>query len=364
MSLPLIDDFHTLVLEDRPLIDTRAPVEFAKGSFPGAVNLPLMNDAEREQVGTVYKHQGHDAAVALGHELVSADIKAERVQAWVDFVTEHPDAYLFCWRGGQRSQIAQAWLHEAGITLPRLQGGYKAFRNYLMSESLRLAEAKEILILGGRTGSGKTLLLPKLPQSIDLEGLANHRGSSFGRFATPQPTQIGFENALAYAQIHHDHLKHTRLIIEDESRNIGRCYIPDGVFDLFQRGKVVLLEASLEERIEITYDEYVLAAQRDYARHHAAGMTPHNWIDVMQHNFVRIRKRLGDENFRHLTQLLNQAWEHQLRTDDPGEHRRWIRELLERYYDPMYDYQIERKQDRIVFRGNAQAVVDYLRERK
>jgi tRNA 2-selenouridine synthase len=358
--LPLFDDHRSLVVENHPLIDTRAPVEFAKGSFPGAINLPLMNDAERKQVGTVYKHKGHDAAIALGHELVSGDIKAERIQAWVDFVTEHPKAYLFCWRGGQRSQIVQEWLHAAGITIPRLRGGYKTFRTYLMEESIRLAEAKEILVLGGRTGSGKTLLLPHLKEAIDLEGLANHRGSSFGRFATPQPTQIGFENALSYAQIRHDAVGYRRLIIEDESRNIGRCYIPDEVFARFQQGRVILLEASLDERIEITYDEYVLAAQADYARHHARGTAPYSWIEVMRHNFTRIRKRLGDENYRRLSSLLDDAWEHQQRTGNPTEHRIWIRELLERYYDPMYDYQIEHKKERIAFRGERDAVLEYL----
>jgi tRNA 2-selenouridine synthase len=358
----LIDDFRSVVLQDRPPIDTRAPVEFAKGSFPGAVNLPLMNDTEREQVGTAYKRKGHDAAVALGHALVSGAIREARVRAWVDFVTAHPEAYLFCWRGGQRSQIVQAWLHEAGYTVPRLQGGFKAFRAYLMAESIRLARAKEILVIGGRTGSGKTLLLPSLEEAIDLEGLANHRGSSFGRYATPQPPQIGFESALSYALIRHDAAGHRRLIIEDESRNIGRCYIPDEVFAHFQQGGVILLEASLEERITITYDEYILAAQADYARHHAAGDNPYTWIEVMRHNFARIRKRLGDENYRRILGLLEAAWAHQERTGDPTEHRIWIGELLERYYDPMYDYQIERKQERIVFRGDAAAVRDYLRE--
>jgi len=360
LSLPLIDDFHSIVTQSRPLIDTRAPVEYAKGSFPGAVNLPLMDDREREQVGTIYKKQGNEAAVSLGHQLVSGAVKEGRVQAWVDFIQAHPDAYLFCWRGGQRSQIAQQWIEEAGLTIPRLRGGYKAFRNYLIEESLRLAQAKEIVIISGRTGSGKTLLLEKLEGAIDLEGLAHHRGSSFGRYATPQPTQIGFENALAYAQIQHDTVGHHRLIIEDESRNVGQCYIPHDVFDTFQRGKVILLEASLEERIDITYNEYILAAQADYDHHHAEGATPYTWIEVMRHNFDRIRKRLGHENHQRLITHLNNAWEHQQHTGDPAEHRHWIRELLERYYDPMYDYQIERKGDRIVFRGDSEAIIAYL----
>ena len=360
VALPLIDDFRTIVTESRPLIDTRAPVEFARGSFPGAVNLPLMNDAEREKVGTMYKQQGNAAAMALGYELVSGAIKEERVQAWIDFLKARPDACLFCWRGGQRSQIAQEWLHEAGVTVPRLRGGYKAFRHYLIDASLQLAQSKEVLILGGRTGSGKTLLLENIEWAIDLEGLANHRGSSFGRFATPQPTQISFENALAYAQIHHDAAGYDRLVIEDESRNIGQCYIPYDVFGAFQQGRVILLETPLEKRIEITYDEYVIRAQADYARYYAEGIAPYTWIEVMQHNLNRIRKRLGSETHHRLSNRLQIAWEHQQRTGDPSEHRIWIRELLERYYDPMYDYQIERKRDRIVFAGDAQAVLEYL----
>ena len=361
MPLPLIDGFRSIVTQSRPLIDTRAPVEFTKGSFPDAVNLPLMNNKEREEVGITYKKQGNEAAVSLGHQLISGAIREARVQAWIDFIRTHPDAYLFCWRGGQRSQIAQQWIKEEGITIPRLRGGYKAFRNYLIGESIRLAKAKEIIIIGGRTGSGKTLLLEKLEGVIDLEGLAHHRGSSFGRHATPQPTQIGFENALAYAQIQHDAAGHHQLIIEDESRNVGQCYIPHDVFDTFQQGKVILLEASLEKRIEITYNEYILTAQADYEHHHAKGTTPYTWIEVMRHNFDRIRKRLGYENHQRLLIHLNSAWEHQEHTGDPTEHRRWIRELLEHYYDPMYDYQIERKRDRIVFRGDEEAVIEYLR---
>jgi tRNA 2-selenouridine synthase len=358
--LPLIDDFRAVVTQNRSLIDTRAPVEFAKGTFPNTVNLPLMSDAERELIGTTYKQKGNKAAVELGYQLVAGKIKDQRVQAWVDFVQEHPDAYLFCWRGGQRSQISQQWLQGAGITVPRLKGGYKAFRNYLMEESIRLAKSKEIVIIGGRTGSGKTLLLNRLSGTIDLEGIANHRGSSFGRFATPQPTQIDFENALSYAQIQHDEAGHKNLIIEDESRNIGRCYIPHDVFEAFQQGRVILLEATLPERIDITYDEYIIASQADYGLHYTRGSTPYSWIEVMQHNFDRIRKRLGDENYRQLSDMLQTAWAHQVRTGDPTEHKAWIRELLERYYDPMYDYQIASKNNRVVFRGKADEIIEFL----
>ncbi len=358
--LPLIYDFRSIVLESRHLIDTRAPVEFAKGSFPHTVNLPLMSDKERELVGTTYKQKGSEAALALGHELVNGEVKESRVRAWLEFIEAHPDTYIFCWRGGERSQIAQEWIHDAGITVPRLKGGYKAFRNYLIEQSIELARSKDIYVIGGRTGSGKTILLDRIGESIDLEGLANHRGSSFGRYATPQPTQIDFENLLAYAQIQHDRAGHERLFIEDESRNIGKCYIPHEVFESFQQGKVILLEATLQERIDITYDEYIIASQTDYEKNMASGDTPFPWIEVMEHNFSRIRKRLGDENYRRFVDMLHRAWEHQQRTDDPSRHKEWIEELLGRYYDPMYDYQIERKNERIVFRGTADEILDYI----
>ena len=359
--LPHIEDFRSIVVENRPLIDTRAPVEFAKGAFPNAVNLPLMNDEERERVGTVYKKKGHDAAVALGHELVGGKIRKVRIRAWLDFLEKHPDAYIYCWRGGQRSQIVQQWIHEiSGKAVPRLKGGYKAFRHYLMEESLRLAREKKVLILGGRTGSGKTLLIEKIPEAIDLEGIAHHRGSAFGRYAHSQPSQIDFENALAYAQIRHDAAQHPFLLIEDESRNIGQRYIPTEVFQAFQRGKVLLLETPLEERIEISYQDYILFAQREYDEAYARGETPYDWYETMRHNFRRIRKRLGNERYERFTALLDSAWKEQQRSGTTEQHKEWIRALLEEYYDPMYDYQIEKKKDRIVFQGNANEILEFL----
>ena len=359
-SLPLIDDFRSVVTQRRPLIDLRAPVEFARGSFPGAVNLPLLSDEEREAVGTTYKREGNRAAVALGHRLVSGAVKAERMRAWIDYIQTRPETVIFCWRGGQRSQIVQEWLAEQGVTVPRLRGGYKAFRRFLMEESLRLGKEKEILVIGGRTGSGKTLLLNELPDAIDLEGIARHRGSAFGRYARPQPPQIAFENALAAAQILHDDAGHRRLIIEDESRNIGQRYIPHELFAEFQKGGVILLEVPLQERIEITYADYILYAQKEYDEAHARGEAPYNWIETMRHNFRRIRKRLGDERYTRFLAMLESAWEYQQRSGDPARHKEWIEALLIEYYDPMYDWQIENKRERIVFRGTKEEVLSYL----
>ena len=160
LELPLTEDFRRIVLENRPLIDVRAPVEFNKGAFPTAVNLPLMTDEERHLIGIRYKEKGNASAVQLGKELVGP-VKQERVDAWKTFIKAHPNAYLYCFRGGQRSQISQAWVQEAGIIIPRLKGGYKAFRSFLMAESERIAREANTLIVGGRTGSGKTRLIHK-----------------------------------------------------------------------------------------------------------------------------------------------------------------------------------------------------------
>jgi len=358
LDLPLTEDFRRIVLEQKELIDVRAPVEFSKGAFPGAVNMPLMNDEERHLIGIRYKEQGNASAVALGKELVGP-LKQERVKVWIDFIKNHPDTCLYCFRGGQRSQISQAWMQEAGMRIPRLKGGYKAFRQFLMQESERISAQSNILIIGGRTGSGKTALLHRLQNSIDLEGLANHRGSSFGRFTTPQPSQIDFENALAYAFIRHESKKYQALAIEDESHNIGRVYIPKPVFDNFKKGKRIILDTSIEERVEITFDEYVTQALQHYEAKYGPSGTQH-WFSDANAGLDRIKKRLGNERYRKIKTAFSEAFFLQKHTEEVIQHKAWIEILLREYYDPMYDYQIEKSKIPIVFRGNAAEILAYM----
>ncbi len=359
MPLPLVDDFRAIVLENRPLIDVRAPVEFEKGAFANAVNFPLLNDEERRLVGIRYKASGNDAAVALGEELISGSIKTERVAAWKAFVKAHPDAYLYCFRGGQRSKISQTWLAEAGVSIPRLKGGYKAFRNFLMRESERISSISQTMIIGGRTGSGKTLLLQHLKNAIDLEGIAKHRGSSFGRLIIPQPAQIDFEDQLAYDLIRHEAAGHSRLIIEHESHNIGRIYIPQPLFDNLQSGELVILETSLEERIEITFDEYIAAALSNY--HNAFGDAgEQQWFDDLNSGLDRISKRLGSERYLQIKTLLANSYTEQKNSGDVKAHKVWIEILLNDYYDPMYDYQLKKSPIPVIFRGNAEAVRSFI----
>ena len=157
------ENFHRLVVDNVSLIDVRAPVEFADGAFPSAVNLPIMNDEERHQVGICYKEQGQAAAIARGHKLVCGPIKEARIAAWKSFVEKNPNALIYCFRGGMRSQLAQEWAEQAvEREIPRLEGGYKAFRNYLLDELEQENYPYTALRLGGYTGSGKTILLKKI----------------------------------------------------------------------------------------------------------------------------------------------------------------------------------------------------------
>ena len=129
---PDTDDYRALFLSPVPMMDMRAPAEFVRGAFPSALSLPLMSDEERAQVGICYKRQGQAAAIELGHQLVSGELKARRLAQWAAFARQHPQGYLYCFRGGLRSHTAQRWLREARIDDPLITGGYKAMRRFLL----------------------------------------------------------------------------------------------------------------------------------------------------------------------------------------------------------------------------------------
>jgi len=359
LNLPLTEAFRNIVLEERPLIDVRAPIEFKKGAFPHTINLPLMTDEERRLVGIRYKKSGNASAVELGKELVGP-VKSERTKEWVNFIKEHPNAYLYCFRGGQRSQISQAWLKEAGIIIPRLKGGYKAFRNFLMQESERISAKAQTLILAGRTGSGKTILINALKNSIDLEGLANHRGSSFGGYTTAQPSQIDFENNLAYELIKYEANRYKYLVIEDESHNIGRIYIPKTIFENLKKGKLVILNTPMAKRVEIIFNEYVTYAIKNYILQYGNdGITV--WFNDTSSALDRIKKRIGYERYNKIKTYFFESYLVQKESGKTTQHKKWIEMLLKDYYDPMYDYQIKNSKTPIAFEGNYEEVLEYLK---
>lgn len=361
-ELPQTDDFKSIILQDIPLIDVRAPVEFAQGAFANAVNLPLMDDDERHKVGLCYKQYGNETAVKLGHRLVSGAVREARIQAWLDFIAAHPNAQLYCFRGGQRSKIAQQWLLDRQVPIVRLKGGYKALRRYLIDFLAKLpAQFQQAgvtpFVIAGRTGAGKTQLLAQLPHALDLEGLANHRGSAFGRHATPQPTQINFENNLAASLLRFSESGQRQLVLEDEGRHIGSVNLPGALFDYLKSGEQIILETPLEARVAITLQEYVVEAQQEYA-------TLQAWQTFITDALTRIHSRLGGERYQRVLRQFEDAVQRQQHEGTTQYHHDWIRTLLSEYYDPMYDYQIQKKARKIAFSGEASAVLAYLQSRQ
>jgi tRNA 2-selenouridine synthase len=357
--------FEELFLRDSPLIDTRAPIEFERGSFPGAVNIPLMTDVERDQVGIRYKEQGEHAAVALGHELVSGHVKEDRITTWIEQVKRNENAALFCFRGGLRSQTVQAWLASEGYHLPVVDGGYKALRTYLLNSLEACLCDTGLLVIGGRTGVAKTALLNqasdmlRLPV-IDLEGLAHHRGSAFGKRAEPQPTQVNFENRIAIELLKLRNGGHQQVIMEDESRLIGRCALPLTLQEKLRAAPLVVLESSLEDRVHHSWENYILSNYREQVAlcdSHEAAFSA--FATSLRLSLANIQKRLGGARYQELSEVLEKALLAHSQ-GDPEQHKQWITVLLRDYYDPMYDYQLKSKQRHVVFRGNFNEVLEFM----
>ncbi|MDD0995170.1 tRNA 2-selenouridine(34) synthase MnmH [Pseudomonas sp. TNT2022 ID1044] len=356
-------DYRDIFLNDRPMMDARAPIEFSKGSFPGVVNLPLMNDHERQRIGTCYKQQGQQAAIEMGHQLVSGAVKAERIQAWADFARAHPDGLLYCFRGGLRSQIVQQWLKdEAGIDYPRVGGGYKAMRTFLLEAVDQAVAQCDFVLLGGMTGTGKTEVLALLSNGLDLEGYANHRGSSFGKRATGQPSNIDFENRLAVDVLKKRARGLEQFVLEDESRAVGSCALPLLLYQGMQQFPMVWLEDSLQGRVERILRDYVVDLCAEFISVHGdQGFTL--FSERLLDSLNNVQKRLGGERHRRMLILMEQALIEQGRSGAVDLHRGWIEGLLVEYYDPMYAFQREKKGARIEFAGERGAVLEYLRER-
>lgn len=331
-------DYSELLRSETPFIDVRSPTEFKRGSLPNTINLPLLTDDERKQIGLCYKYGGREKAIALGNELVSGDKKAKRLSSWVRFVEAHKKAAVYCWRGGLRSEIVQQWLAAKGHNIQRVEGGFRALRQVCLA-TLKIPQ--DWIVLAGRTGCGKTQILSHVPRSIDLEALANHRGSAFGGNHTSQPCPINFENTLAVEQLKLGGLK--PIAIEDESRTIGRLAIPESVFIAMQHAPVVLVEANEETRIANIYKEYVSDDENPQAK--------------LENSLNNIKRRMGGERHHSVRAQMREAFA----DTDREIHHDWIRKLLNWYYDPMYDYQVARKESRIVFSGDSDAVLQFLR---
>ena len=187
-------DYRQLFLNDVPLMDVRAPVEFVQGAFPTATNIPLLDDQQREQIGIRYKDAGQEEAIRLGLELATPDIQKQRLEAWTSFCNKYPQGYLYCFRGGLRSRTTQQWLQQQGVEYPLVRGGYKAMRRFLIDELEQSTREVPLVCVSGLTGVGKpgycvksgiTSILKVLPitvaQPLEAMPSTSNRRSSTGK---------------------------------------------------------------------------------------------------------------------------------------------------------------------------------------
>ncbi len=297
----------------RSVLDVRSPGEFAHAHIPGAVSMPLFDNGERAEIGTIYKQTGKDEAVLRGLELVGPKL-AGFVRTARELASDGGEVLVHCWRGGMRSGSV-AWLLEtAGFRVFTLAGGYKTYRQAVLEA---FEKPLNLLVLGGKTGSGKTDVLHELArrgeQVLDLEGLAHHRGSSYGMIGQPpQSSTEQFENLLASVLRGFDPAR--RIWVEDESRKVGSCLIPASFWRQFLTAPVLALDVPLEARVAYLVEEYGRFARED-----------------LRAATDRIRKRLGNDR-------------HKLALDalERGDYAEVVRITLV-YYDKTYQYGLEQR---------------------
>ena len=328
-------------------IDLRSENEFKKGSIPQSVNIPILNNDQFKKVGIEYKKNGSDAAIALGHSLVKGSLKENLIHHWTEHLKKNPECLLYCFRGGMRSEIAVKWLSECGVKVNRLKGGYKNFRNWVISQHLDIENyIKDWIIIGGLTGSGKTDFLRSFKESIDLERIANHRGSAFGIRDGGQPTQSNFENILTLDYLNH---KYEKLILEDESRTIGRAGLPGFWYQKMQSSKLIILEVDDDKRAENIYYEYVYDEINN-------GNSEDKLLEKYLGSLNNIKRRLGNVVYNNIKDLMKIAF-HQ---NEKEIHKEWILTLLTSYYDKMYSYKLDMRKDFIVHKGEIDSCRDYI----
>lgn len=293
------------------IVDARSEGEFTQGHIPAAVNIPILNDAERKIVGTLYKQEGSEKATLKGFELVGP--RFHQIQEEAIGLFPNRKVILYCWRGGMRSQILSWLLGLVGFEVFRLKGGYKTYRNFTYEEVRR---ERNLLVLGGKTGTAKTLLLQSLreagEQVLDLEKLAHHKGSAFGGIGQgPQPSVEQFENRLAedLFQLNSD----SPIWVENESRKIGRVILPDLFFSQMQGSPHLDINKSEEERVEHIKSEYAQLPKEE-----------------LQKAVRKLSKKLGGLRTKEALEAI-----------DAEDHPKWIKNLLA-YYDKAYEYELEK----------------------
>ncbi|MBM76511.1 MAG: tRNA 2-selenouridine(34) synthase MnmH [Proteobacteria bacterium] len=302
----------TFLDSEEVLVDVRTPSEFLKAHIPKALNIPLLTDQERAEVGTLYRHKGKEKAVLKGLDLVGPKM-SDIVRSFLE-VAPKRTVRLYCWRGGQRSQSVAWLLEQAGFKAKILKDGYKSFRRWVLNHFEREYQFR---VLGGYTGVGKSDLLQILEnkgaQVLDLEKEAHHRGSAFGGIGLPkQPSTQHYENKLAMRLRAFD--MRLPIWLEDESRLVGKCAVPEFLFQQISRAQLFVVCRTIEERIVRLCQLYGVEQKQSL-------------IDAC----MRIKKRLGLEHTKKAISLIEAGLLDEATL------------IILKYYDKKYQYSIDKR---------------------
>ncbi|MFZ3578363.1 tRNA 2-selenouridine(34) synthase MnmH [Virgibacillus sp. DJP39] len=298
--------------ETHTMIDVRSPKEFNEATIPGSINIPIFDNDERAEVGTIYKQVGSNAAKERGLEIFSAKLP-EFIKAFRSIQTSKT---VFCWRGGMRSKTAATVLDLMGDHAFRLSGGIRSYRQWVVKTLENYQLTAEAYVLNGYTGTGKTILLEKLKKNgypvIDLEGMASHRGSIFGQIGIKPSNQKDFESLLINDLLAYQNAPF--LFMEGESKRIGKVTIPEFLYNHKEAGTQIFINLPMEERVKNILEDY----------------QPWNYPEKFMEAFKLIQKRIH-------TPIAKEIYEHL----SNEEYSAAVQLLLEYYYDPRYEHAAE-----------------------
>jgi tRNA 2-selenouridine synthase len=300
---------ETLRLNNPMYVDVRAPVEFNEDHIPGAVNLPIFNDEERKEVGTLYKMSGRDTAVIRGTEIGSKRI-SDIISPLLEI--KGRDIVIYCARGGMRSGAVSSLVNSLGISTYRVKDGYKSYRRFIRGKLASMKIVPQIFILQGLTGAGKTEIIRMISNAVDIEAMAGHRSSLFGAIGLRQHSQKYFETLL-FGRLN-DLADQPYVIFEGESRKVGNLHIPENIFRQMREAPAIFIDTPIERRIEIIKREY----------------TGFNEDEKIINTVMSMRSRLGNKKTEALIEYYNK-----------GNLDSFIEILLVDYYDKLYHHTLD-----------------------
>lgn len=303
---------ESLAIPDSVYVDVRSPEEFGEDHVPGSVNLPLFDDRERKEVGTLYRAAGRDQAIRRGTSIVGGKLE-NLVGSFLCY--QEKNIILLCARGGMRSGSLASLLDSIGLRVYRLKDGYKGYRHYVMKRLESLSLPWPLFVLQGLTGAGKTEIIRRLSCAIDLEWMAGHRSSVFGGIGIEQNSQKRLESLLL--ERIGELAGEAFCVIEGESRKIGNLHVPEGLYRIMGGSPVVYIDTPLDRRVDIIYREY------------SAHCDGENIPAIVN----GLASKLGQKTAETLLALYAD-----------GDIREFIRVMLEKYYDPLYRHSLQKKE--------------------